>query len=70
MQALPSLRKQWRDMDHGAISPEVMRLQDTIDELTLRVAVLEEERDFFKELVSPDRPAGLAPPDGEAGATG
>ena len=66
MQALPSLRKQWRDMDHGAISPEVMRLQDTIDELTLRVAVLEEERDFFKEL----GPAGLAPPDGEAGATG
>jgi hypothetical protein len=46
-----------------------MRLQDTIDELTQRVAGLEEERDFFKELRSPDRPADLAPPDGEADAT-
>ncbi|MGY8779845.1 MAG: hypothetical protein ACKVIN_17210 [Longimicrobiales bacterium] len=69
MQTLPSLRKQWREIDLGAISPEVMRLQDTIDELTQRVAGLEEERDFFKELRSPDRPADLAPPDGEADAT-
>ena len=64
MQTLPSLLKQWREADHGAISPEVIPLQDTIDELTQRIVVLEEERDFFKELRSPDSPAGLAATDG------
>ncbi|MDE0898689.1 MAG: hypothetical protein OSA81_06710 [Longimicrobiales bacterium] len=64
MQTLPGPGKQWREVDHGAISPEVIRLQDTIDELTQRIVDLEEERDFFKELRSPDSPAGLASPDG------
>ena len=62
--ALPGLRRQWKQVDSGGPSPDVMRLQEVIDDLSQRVQLLEEERDFFKELRAPDTPHEIGPTPG------
>ncbi len=47
-------------------SAEVERLREAIDHVSGRVAHLEEERDFYKDLLeSPGARGAIRPPDGE-----
>jgi hypothetical protein len=42
---------------------EIERIRETIDDLSGRVMLLEEERDFYKELLeSPERQRAILPP--------
>ncbi len=60
--------------DSPQVGPgEIERIRETIDELSGRVMRLEEERDFYKELLeSPERQRELLPPrpTGSTGADG
>ena len=49
---------------------ELERIRDTVDDLGGRLARLEEERDFYKELLdSPGRRGAISPPDLEEDAS-
>ncbi len=49
---------------------ELERIRDTVDDLGGRLARLEEERDFYKELLdSPRRRDAISPPNVEADAS-
>ena len=51
------LRRQQRELEGGESAPDVARLQESVDELTTQVHLLEEEKDFYRELTAPqDRP--------------
>lgn len=41
---------------------ELHRLRDTISDLSTRMERLEEERDFYKDLLDPPRDRGVLPP--------
>ena len=49
---LPYVRRHWRELEAGESELDAARLQESIDDLTTRVIVLEEERDFYRELRS------------------
>ena len=54
---LPYIRRHQRKLEGGESAADVVRLQESIDDLTTQVHLLEEERDFYRELRSPqDRP--------------
>ncbi len=54
---LPYIRRHRRKLEGGESAADVVRLQESIDDLTTQVHLLEEERDFYRELRSPqDRP--------------
>ncbi len=54
---LPYIRRHRRKLEGGELAADVVRLQESIDDLTTQVHLLEEERDFYRELRSPqDRP--------------
>ncbi len=49
---------------------ELGRIRDTVDDLSGRLGRLEEERDFYKDLLeSPGRRRGISPPDMEEDAS-
>ncbi len=49
---------------------ELERIRDTVDDLGGRLVRLEEERDFYKDLLeSPGRRRGISPPDMEEDAS-
>jgi hypothetical protein len=50
---LPYVLRHWRRVGEGESAPDVARLQESIDELTAQVKLLEEEKDFYRELKSP-----------------
>ncbi len=50
---LPYIRRHQRKLDEGESAAEVARLQESIDDLTTQVHLLEEEKDFYRELRSP-----------------
>ena len=50
---LPYIRRHWRRLEGGESVPDVARLQESIDDLTAQVNRLEEEKDFYSELRSP-----------------
>jgi len=49
---LPYVRRHARELEKGESGPDVVRLQETIDELTARLTLLEEESEFYRELRS------------------
>ena len=49
---LPYIRRHWRELEGVGSGPDVARLQETIDELTTRLRLLEEGREFDRELRS------------------
>lgn len=60
--------RRWRRAPRGELPQsgraELERLRETVDELGGRLARLEEERDFFKELLDSPRSRGvISPPD-------
>ena len=50
---LPYIRRHQRKLDEGESAADVARLQESIDDLTTQVHLLEEEKDFYRELRSP-----------------
>ena len=46
---LPYIR---RELEGRGAAPDVLRLQESIDDLTARITLLEEEKDFYRELRS------------------
>ncbi len=51
---LPYIVRHWRKLlGKGESAPDVARLQESIDDLTAQVKVLKEEKDFYRELRSP-----------------
>ena len=50
---LPYIRRHWRRVGEGESTPDVDRLLESIDDLTAQVKLLEEEKDFYRELNSP-----------------
>ena len=50
---LPYIRRHWRRVGEGESTPDVDRLLESIDDLTAQVKLLEEEKDFYRELGSP-----------------
>ncbi len=51
---LPYIVRHWRKLlGKGESAPDVARLQESIDDLTAQVKLLEEEKDFYLELKSP-----------------
>ncbi len=51
---LPYIVRHWRKLlGKGESAPDVARLQESIDDLTAQVKLLEEEKDFYRELNSP-----------------
>ncbi len=50
---LPYIRRHWRKVGEGESAPDVERLVESIDDLTAQVKLLEEEKDFYRELKSP-----------------
>ncbi len=50
---LPYIRRHWRRVGEGESTPDVDRLLESIDDLTAQVKLLEEEKDFYRELRSP-----------------
>ncbi len=50
---LPYIRRHRRKLDEGESAADVARLQESIDDLTTQVHLLEEEKDFYRELSSP-----------------
>ncbi len=54
---LPSIRRHWREIEGGEAGPDVLRLQQAIDDLSARLVLVEEETEFYRKLRSPeDRP--------------
>ncbi len=51
--SLPYVVRHWRKLGVGESAPDVARLQESIDDLTAQVKLLEEEKDFYRELRSP-----------------
>ena len=51
---LPRLRDNQRKLEGGESASDVARLQESIDELTSQVRQLEEEKDFYRALGSPE----------------
>ena len=50
---LPYIKRHWRRVGEGESTPDVDRLLESIDDLTAQVKLLEEEKDFYRELGSP-----------------
>ncbi len=50
---LPRIRDSQRRLEGGESAADVVRLQESVDELTSQVHQLEEEKDFYRELESP-----------------
>jgi hypothetical protein len=50
---LPYIRRHWRRVGEWESTPNVDRLLESIDDLTAQVKLLEEEKDFYRELNSP-----------------
>ena len=51
---LPYIVRHWRKLlGKGESAPDVARLQESIDDLTAQVKLLKEEKDFYRELKSP-----------------
>lgn len=48
-----------RELTGRGAGEDTLRLQEAIDELSSRVTLLEEERDFYRELRAPDEPDRL-----------
>ncbi len=54
---LPSIRRHRRELEGGEVGPDVVRLQEAIDDLTARLTLVEEETEFYRELrASEDTP--------------
>ncbi len=51
--SLPYVVRHWRKVGASESAPDVARLQESIDDLTAQVKLLEEEKDFYRELNSP-----------------
>jgi hypothetical protein len=50
---------------------ELERIRDSMDDLSVRVERLEEERDFYRDLLdAPDGPRKIRPPEPEADTSG
>ena len=58
---LPSILRHWRGLEGGESGPDVLRLQESIDELTARLALLEEEIEFNRELRSTEETPRIEP---------
>ena len=67
-------RRESRAMDKGAsqIGEGAFEgLRDTVDEMNTRLQRIEEERDFYRELLeSPQRPHAIPAPSGDLGKEG
>ena len=69
---LPYILRHWRKLEVGESGPDVLRLQESIDELTARLALLEEEVEFNRELRSTEETPRIEPgkePEKDAFAT-
>ena len=69
---LPDILRNWRGLEGGESGPDVLRLQESIDELTARLALLEEEVEFNRELRSTEETPRIEPgkePEKDAFAT-
>ncbi len=69
---LPYILRHWRKLEVGESGPDVLRLQESIDELTARLALLEEEIEFNRELRSTEETPRIEPgkePEKDAFAT-
>ncbi len=51
--SLPYVVRHWRKVGASESAPDVARLQESIDDLTAQVKLLKEEKDFYRELKSP-----------------
>ncbi len=58
---LPYILRHWRGLEGGESGPDVLRLQESIDELTARLALLEEEIEFNRELRSTEETPRIEP---------
>ena len=58
---LPPILRHWRGLEGGESGPDVLRLQESIDELTARLALLEEEIEFNRELRSTEETPRIEP---------
>ncbi len=69
---LPYILRHWRKLEVGESGPDVLHLQESIDELTARLALLEEEIKFNRELRSTEDTPRIEPgkePEKDAFAT-
>ncbi len=58
---LPRIRDSQRRLEGGESAADVAQLQESVDELTSQVHQLEEEKDFYRELRSPqDTPENVS----------
>jgi len=60
--------RRWQHHARSDLPPggnaELERIRDTVDDMGSRLALLEEERDFYKELLdAPGRRDAISPPD-------
>ena len=58
---LPYILRHWRGLEGGESGPDLLRLQESIDELTARLALLEEEIEFNRELRSTEETPRIEP---------
>ena len=50
---LPYIRRHQRKLEEGESAADIERLQESVDDLTTQVHLLEEEKEFYRELRSP-----------------
>ena len=60
------LKRSFRELEPGPDGPLQDRLQDGLEQLETRVASLEEELEFFRELHSPQSSAKLPLPEDDS----
>ncbi len=58
---LPYILRHWRGLEGVESGPDVVRLQGSIDELTARLVLLEEEIEFNRELRSTEETPRIEP---------
>jgi hypothetical protein len=63
------LKRSSRTLDSGGDDPRLARLQEETEHLERRLAIVEDELSFFRELRAPDTPPGLPAPDGGDGTS-
>lgn len=57
------LKRSSETLDSAGGDPRLTRLQEETDQLERRLAIVEDELGFFKELRAPDGPPSLPAPD-------
>ncbi len=68
---LPYIVRHWRKLlGKGESAPDVERLQETIDDLIAQVKLLEEEKDFYRALKSPQDSPQIGSESGEESDSG